>query len=122
MAGGTVVVRGLRPLVRDFSRLGRDVQGAVKHELKAAAEPVRAEAADRLGKYDEGSAGGLRVRVRGAGAVRVEQSKRKVTGKRGDYGDLQMRRALLPALYERRDEIEEGVLHVLDGLHDSYGF
>jgi hypothetical protein len=54
------------------------------------------------------------VRQRG---VSVEQSKKRVTGKRGDYGALQMTRALLPAMADKEDETIKAFEHALDEVH-----
>lgn len=39
------------------------------------------------------------------GGVEVEQRLRKTTGKRGDWGVIQMRKGLIPALYDKEKEI-----------------
>jgi iron uptake system EfeUOB component EfeO/EfeM len=54
--------------------------------------------------------------------VYVEQSARKVTGLRGDYGSLQMTRGLEPALDEKTDEVFESVRDVLDKYAEGEGF
>ena len=60
-------------------------------------------------------AAGYKVRVRQSG-VAVQQSLRKTTGKRPDYGALQMRRALLPALDANEAETMQKVEAALDDV------
>lgn len=113
-----VRVRGLRELQRDLRKANREVAKEVRDELRDAGEIVRAAAAGRFGRYDERSASGFRVAVRARG-VAVEQKLRRSTGLRPDYGKLQMRRALVPALDDKADEVERRLLDMLDNLIDD---
>ena len=121
MATGTVRVKGLRELRRDFKKVSKDLDKEVRDGLKAAAEPVRDEAAKLFERYDGRSASGYRVSVR-ARTVTVQQQRRRTTGLRPDYGALQMRTALIPALASREDEVIEGVDRVLGQLAGDNGF
>jgi hypothetical protein len=69
----------------------------------------------RFSPIDPRSAAGFRTRVRQRG-VSVEQSRRRVTGKRGDYGALQMRRALVPALEDKKNQTEREFERAVDEL------
>jgi len=121
MATSTVRVQGLRELQRDFRKLSKDLSKEVREELKKAAEPVRKEAADLFSGISADSASGYRVAVRARG-VSVEQRRRRTTGLRPDYGRLQMRRALLPALDAKQDEVVKGLDHMLGRLAGDHGF
>lgn len=121
MATGTVRVKGLRELRRDFKKVSKDLDKEVRDGLKEAAQPVREEAANLFDRYDAHSAAGYRVSVRQR-TVTVQQSRRRTTGNRPDYGALQMRRALIPALASREDEVVEGVDRVLGRLAGDNGF
>lgn len=121
MATGTVRVKGLRELRRDFRKISKSLDKEVRDGLKQAAEPVREEAANLFERYDARSAAGYRVSVRQK-VVTVQQARRRTTGQRPDFGALQMRRALLPALARREDEVVEGVDRVLDRLAGHNGF
>ena len=70
-------------------------------------------------RYDADSASGFRTRVRQRG-VSVEQSKKKHGGKRPDYGALQMRRALLPALDTKQEEVVEAFSKANDRICDAF--
>jgi hypothetical protein len=119
---GTVRVRGLKELHRDFKKMSKELGKEVDRELKAAAAPVREDAASRFQGYSPRSASGYRVRSRGFGQVAVQQSRRKTTGQRPDFGSLQMRRALLPALYAKEDEVHRAIDRMLGRWGGEYGF
>lgn len=121
MANATIRVRGQAELVRAFGRIDKSLRQEVQRELAAAAEIVSDEARSRLAAYDTASAAGLRPRVRGASSF-VEQRRRKVTGRRGDWGVLQMREALLPALSSKQDEVIDRVDEMLARLAGEAGF
>lgn len=114
-----VHVNGLRELVRAANRTSREARKEIKDALRDVGEVVRADADDRFSTYDERSASGFRVRVRERG-VSVEQSRRRVTGLRPDYGALQMRRALIPAGEENEQEIDERMGEALDNIADYF--
>lgn len=122
MAGSTVRVRGLRELQRDFKKMSGDLNKEVDRELKEAAGIVSEEARSRFVAYNSGSAAGFRPRVKGFGRAFVEQSRRRKTGKRPDYGALQMRKALLPALGAKQNEVIERLDKMLGRLGGDYGF
>lgn len=91
-----LVVRNYRPFVQAINRAGPETKAAVTTALKAIGEPVRADAARRLAPYSQKSAAGFKVSVT-TRSVKIQQSLRKTTGEHPEYGDLQMKRALLPA-------------------------
>lgn len=115
----TLRVRGYREFLRASDRAGRESKKATRDVLKSVGEIVRVEGARRFTKYDARSAAGYRVRVRQRG-VAVEQSLRKTTGKRPDYGALQMRKALLPALVSKEHEVERATERALDTIADHF--
>jgi hypothetical protein len=91
-----VSVRGYRELIRALKTLEPDERRQVRAAFREVGESVRVKAAELFQKYSSVSAAGYKVRVRQRG-IAVEQSIRKTTGTRPDYGALQMRQALLPA-------------------------
>ncbi len=101
--GQTLVASGYAELVRASKFLIPAEQKETRAALARSGEIIRADAAPRFDKYSSRSAAGFRVRVRVRG-VEVEQSLRKTTGARPDWGDLQMKKGLLPALYHNQDE------------------
>lgn len=76
----------------------------VRDGLREAAVPVRDEARARFARYDARSASRYGISVRRTGIVSVEQRLRRTTGKHPQFGSLQMRRALIPALQNNVDE------------------
>lgn len=104
MADATVRVHGLVELNRAIKKADRETQDKLKEPFRRIGEIVRAEAQERFSTIDSRSASTFKVKTLVKG-VRVEQSRRKTTGLRGDFGALQMRRALLPALDAKQPEV-----------------
>jgi hypothetical protein len=117
-----VRVEGLRELRRDFGRMSKTLKRDLDKQLRQAGQVVADDARPRLARYDVRSAAGIGVRVRGGGRVVVEQKRRRVTGKRPDYGSLQMREALVPAVEAKQGEVERNLERMLDNLADRNGF
>lgn len=117
MASSTVRVRGLREFQRALAKADKAQRKEIRATFKEVGEVVRADAASRFGRIDAGSAAGYRVRVRQRG-VSVEQSRRRVTGKRADYGALQMRLALIPAGKEKEPQVVQAFEKALDRIGD----
>lgn len=102
VAGATLQVHGYRQFMQALQLADKESRKAARDELRKAAEHVRLDGAQLFAPTDARSAAGYRTRVRQRG-VAVEQSLRRTTGTRPNFGGLQMRRALLPAL-ERNEE------------------
>jgi hypothetical protein len=109
---------GLSQLVKALHEIQPAIESEFNAELKAIGEVVASDAARRFaGLPAHGSpataasyrrtASGFKSRVRAGGRVTVEQTRRRKTGRRGDYGGLMMRRALLPARAAHLDEAAE---------------
>lgn len=118
MAASSVKVKGYREFLRAASKAEKETKAVVRTEFKRIAEPVRAEATSRFSTIDSRSAAGFRIAVRQRG-VAVEQRIKRTTGKRGDYGSLQMRRALIPSLNANEDKIVRGVEQAIDRIADK---
>jgi hypothetical protein len=121
MAEGTVRVKGLRELQSAFRRIDAEAATAVRKDLVETAQPVADAARGKISRYPGASLGTIRLRAT-TRSVFVTQGKRKVTGRRGDFGALQMRVGLIPALAENSDQIVRGVEQTLDRLASSNGF
>lgn len=115
----TLRVKGLRELMRATARAQSDTRREVRASLREVGDVVRDEAERLFAVTDERSARGYRTRVRQRG-VSVEQSLRKTTGTRPDYGALQMRRALVPAVSSKEGEIEDRMERALDRVADRF--
>src|SRR3990167_1480361 len=102
--------------------MDKELKKDLNRELREAADIVAQDARPRLARYNARSAAGIRPRVRGGGLAVVEQRRGRVTGKRGDWGSLQMRKAFLPALASKRDQVEQRLEEMLDRLGDHNGF
>src|SRR5262252_9640675 len=104
----TIVVKGWKELIRASRQAEPNTRRELRAAFREAGDLVRSDAAARFTPIDARSAAGYKVRIRQRG-VAVEQSLRKTTGKRPDYGALQMRRALLPALTTNEAETEQRI-------------
>jgi hypothetical protein len=114
VASSTVRVEGLRETVMAFRRLDKKLPKVVTDELKKAAEPVAQDGRAKISHYPGAKLNTIRPRVKGAGNVYVTQGARKKTGKRPDFGSLQMRR-LLEALDDNRAQV---IRHVENALEE----
>lgn len=119
MAAQTLRLKGYREFQRAVRRAGKESRTEVRAALREAVEPVRAEAVSRFSLIDARSAAGYRTAVRQRG-VAVEQRLRKTTGRHPEYGSLQMRRALLPALASNEELIEQRVEQALDRIANHF--
>jgi predicted HTH domain antitoxin len=120
MAGGPVLrAKGLKELILACDKAGKETKSVVRAALRSTGIQVRADATNRFARYDEKTAFGFRVIVRRRG-VNVEQTLRKTTGLRPDFGALQMRRGLLPALRDNEAELERQVELALDRIVDHF--
>lgn len=100
---GFVTTHGVQELVRALAQAGAELPKQVRKELRATGNLVRDDARGRFSRYDSRSAAGMRTYVRRRG-VAVEQSIGRTTGRRPDFGALQMREALVPALEANTEE------------------
>ena len=102
----TIRVLGYREFQRAIAAMPREIQKDVREALRAAGEAVRRDAAGKTSSIgSDRSAAGYRTVVRQRG-IAVEQSLRKTTGLRGDWGSTQMKKSLIPALHEKEPETE----------------
>ena len=117
MAASTVRVKGLKELNRAINKADKDTKKLLKARFAKVGDIIRDEGRSRFSGIDAGSAAGFKTRTMVSG-VKVQQSRRKTTGRRGDYGSLQMRRALEPALEAKQpqvlDELEKALEDVAD--------
>ena len=108
-------VKGLREFQRALARCDKESAKQVRDRLRAVGEKVRAGASERLMPISPRSAATYRVVVRQRG-VAVEQSRRRTTGKRPDFGTLQLTRAMVPALEANEQETMDELERALDEI------
>lgn len=119
MADSTLVVKQYTEFLRACDLAGREAKKQVRGTLRKVGDVVRVEwSREFAARYDARSASGYRTRVRLRG-IAVEQSYRKTTGTRSDYGHLQQKvgESILAA---KRREIETDVEHALDEVADFF--
>src|SRR4051812_1569705 len=112
-----VHVRGMRETVRAFRAVDAGLAKEVKQALAKAAEPVAQGARDRLSRYRGISLGTISPRATQS-SVFVTQRAKKRTGKRGDFGALQMTHGLMPALEDHFGDTVREVENALDAIID----
>lgn len=115
----TLRLKGYREFLRACDRAGRETKKEVRGTFREVGDIVRDEARSRFEDISPKSAAGYRTRVRARG-VAVEQSLRRTTGTRPDFGSLQMREALVPALEEKEDEVEDAMEKAIDKVADHF--
>jgi len=115
----TFRVEGYREFMRACTRAEPDTKRYVRQAFRQVGDAVRADASSLFAPYDARSAARFRTYITQNG-VAVGQSLRKTTGKRGDYGALQMRKALLPALHRQRHATEQAFEHAIDQIADRF--
>lgn len=112
-------VKGYRELLRACDRASRETKRVVRSALRDVGEVVRARAATLFEAASPRSAAGYRVRVRQRG-VAVEQSLRRTTGTRPDFGATQMREALIPGLEDTGAEADHRLEQALETMADLF--
>jgi hypothetical protein len=111
--GATLRIEGYTELMRALKHADREQRLEVRHTLRDVGAIVQRDAAQRFTPINSKSAAGYKVRVRQRG-VAVEQSIRKTTGTHPEWGSLQMRKALIPALYANEDDTARAMDAAMD--------
>jgi hypothetical protein len=110
-----LVVRNLTPFLHVVAALPPATRREVRNELRQVAETVRDDGERKFSRYSQRSADGYRVVVRRRG-ISVEQSLRKTTGNNPDWGKLQMREALIPALDDNTEKLVRDLERAIDRI------
>ena len=110
----------MQGLIRAADAAGKETKKLVRDRLRQMAKPVLDDARSKLSRYDARSASRLGISVRRVGTIAVEQRLRRTTGARPQFGALQMREALMPALEENTDRIERQLERALDDIADAF--
>lgn len=118
---GTVEEHGLTQFLKSASHADRATSRIIRGKFREAGDIVKRGAASRFQEYDARSAAGYRTVVRQRG-VAVEQSLRKTTGLRPDFGRLQMEKALMPAAETSEASVVEKINEGLVELTEYFGW
>ena len=116
---GAIKVKGLREFQRACNKSSKEVKSGLRRRLRESGDIVRDEARSRFAGIDARSAAGYRTAVRARG-VSVEQRLGRTTGRRPDFGALQMRDALVPALDAKSGEVERKLEDMLGDLVNGF--
>lgn len=122
MAAQPVRVEGLRELERALRASDADSAKELRKGVRDAAKIVSVDARSRAGRFGAFTAMGIRPRTRPGLVATVEQARRRTTGKRPDFGGLQMRHALVPALEAKEDEVIRHIENLIDTVGREHGF
>ena len=117
----TIRVHGIREVNAAFRQIDKKLAREFGNDLKKAADPVVQGARSKETRWAGAKIETIRAKRSGP-RVFVEQSAHKVTGKRPDFGALQMAEALVPALDEASGEVFDSVEQVLNKYAKSAGF
>lgn len=118
--GQTLRVEGLDQFLRAVGQAEKQTKKEVRSRLREAADVVRVEASKRFAPKSARSAAGYRTIVRTRG-ISVEQSLRRSKNpamRRPQWAELQITRALEPALDAKGHELEGRMEKALDELAD----
>lgn len=113
---------GLDELYKALAEVEPELHGAVQDGLRETGDVVRDDSQERFAEYDAASAAGFRTRVRAAGRVVVEQSRRKTTGRHPRFGDLMVRKGFLPAYFAKENEMQVIFDRQVAGVLRAAGF
>ena len=127
MATGTVKVKGLQELTRDFRKISKDLSKEISSKLKDAAEPVRAGAEPlALGQIRNMTPrwAGMKLAVSNAkGTVKMFPSAKRVGGSgRPNLSVLLLSRSMEPALEQNADKVRGNINDLLGNIFDDNGF
>jgi hypothetical protein len=110
-----IVVEGLGELLAALKTTDAALAHELREGLREGGQKVQGRATARFLRYSQRTARGFRTIVRKRG-VSVEQSLRKTTGLRPDWGGVQMVDGLIPAAEEELPEVERIVERKVVGL------
>lgn len=127
MASGTVVVRGLKELTRDFKRISKDLDKEVVDGLVEASDDVKRDAESlALGRIRNMTQHWSQMRIgvsRAQGMVyMVPLARGRGQIHRGNLKTLLLERSMDPALERNSDTVEKKLDAVLGKLAGDNGF
>lgn len=106
-----VRIEGLGETLAAFDALDREIDLGMKAELRQIGDVVSEAAKRNLAHMNtpapDRTVQGIKTRVRQGGRVVSEQSLRKTTGARPDWGEIQMVQGFLPAADEAEPELRK---------------
>src|SRR5215510_11617767 len=119
MAQPALVLRGYRDFQRVCALSPNKARKAVRERWRPVGDIIKDDAARRISPISTKTAAGYRTRVLQSG-IKVQQSIRKTTGRRPDYGGLQMAKALRPATAAHIHDLERATEEAMDDVADYF--
>lgn len=121
MSAGASRVEGLNELLRACKASEKEVRLGVRAKLREAGEPVRART-EELAVSNISHVGStwsrMRVGVTAREVYVAPRARRRAGSPRPNLGGLLMRKAMSPALDQKRDEVVSMLEHALDEIAD----
>jgi len=111
-------IKGYTEFQRACKLGSKESRTEVRAAFRESGDVLRDDWSHRLASYDARSAANLRTRVTNRG-VSVQQRLGKTTGKRPDFGRLQMRLAD-ESLVAKEREIERSIEKAIDRIADHF--
>lgn len=129
MATGTVHVSGLKELTRALKGISNGLDRELVGELKAAADPVKAEGEKlalteirNMPRSPDWAAMRIGVSKAQGSVYMVPQRRRRGGSGRSNLATLLMQRAMDPAVERNQDEVVKRVDDLIGRLADNNGF
>lgn len=110
-----VKVEGLSAAVRALDAVDRKAKLTILKGLREAAGPIALDIRRDLARYNDMSLGTIRPSA-GVRGVYIRQYAKRVTGKRPDFGALQMRKGFIPEAYKHEGDLAAAASHAIDQL------
>ena len=116
---GSVRVEGLRELYRYLGQVDKKIQSEFRKRIRTeVAEPVARDIRSRASVWGPETANAIKAGTR-LGGAEVVQKHPQVTGKRGDFGALQMSNAFLPGLAANETKVMRAMERIVDHAIDT---
>lgn len=112
-------VLGYKDLIKGLKEADKESRRDVRASFRRVGDLVKFDAARRMAPVDTRAAAGYRTSVRQSG-VWVGQSVRKTSGKHPEFGYLQMRIALRPAVAANMGNLDRALEHALDEVCERF--
>lgn len=121
MPAETIRVKGYKETARALGKVNKGAKLALFKGLRDAAAPIAADAQARLSGYRGMSTSTIKPSAQIRGVFVIQRAKKK-TGQHPDFGALQMREGLIPALDAGAGNIEVKVEEAFTALFVFGGF
>lgn len=117
--GATLRLDGYREFMVACAQAEPHLRRRAREVFRTVGHSVQRGAASRIAPRNARTAAGYKTVVRQRG-IAVEQSLRKTTGGHPEWGGIQMRQALMPALEANEAELLRDLERAIDRVADQF--